>query len=96
MAFEGFQLSQADVGEASLRVRHGGSGPPVLLLHGYPETHMMWAGAAEGLAAWYDTLAGWRERTDDVRGQALDCNHFIPEEKPAETLALLRAFFLQK
>ena len=51
MAFEGFQLSQVDVGEASLRVRHGGSGPPVLLLHGYPETHMMWARVAEGLAA---------------------------------------------
>ena len=51
MAFEGFQLSQIDVGEASLRVRHGGSGPPVLLLHGYPETHMMWARVAEGLAA---------------------------------------------
>lgn len=50
MAFEGFQLSQVDVGEASLRVRHGGSGPPVLLLHGYPETHMMWAKVAEGLA----------------------------------------------
>jgi haloacetate dehalogenase len=27
-----------------------------------------------------------------VRGQALDCGHFIPEEKPAETLALLRSF----
>ena len=50
MAFEGFELSQIDVGEASLRVRHGGSGPPVLLLHGYPETHMMWAKVAEGLA----------------------------------------------
>jgi len=54
MAFEGFQLSQVAVpdpaGDVSLRVRHGGSGPPVLLLHGYPETHMMWARVAEGLA----------------------------------------------
>jgi haloacetate dehalogenase len=55
MPFEGFQLSQIAVpdsaGEVSLRVRHGGSGPPVLLLHGYPETHMMWAAVAEALAA---------------------------------------------
>ena len=51
MAFEGFQLSQIDTPEASLRVRHGGAGPPVLLLHGYPETHMMWAAVADGLAA---------------------------------------------
>jgi haloacetate dehalogenase len=50
MAFEGFQLSQVETGEVSLRVRHGGSGPPVLLMHGYPETHMMWAKVAEGLA----------------------------------------------
>ncbi len=50
MAFEGFQLSQVETGEVSLRVRRGGSGPPVLLMHGYPETHMMWAQVAEGLA----------------------------------------------
>jgi len=49
MAFEGFQLSQVELDEVSVRVRHGGSGPPVLLLHGYPETHMMWAHVAEGL-----------------------------------------------
>ena len=51
MPFEGFQLSQVETPEASLCVRHGGSGPPVLLLHGYPETHMMWAAVADGLAA---------------------------------------------
>jgi haloacetate dehalogenase len=50
VAFEGFELSQIAVDDVSLRVRHGGSGPPVLLLHGYPETHMMWARVAEGLA----------------------------------------------
>jgi haloacetate dehalogenase len=50
MAFEGFELSQVRVPEASLRVRHGGSGPPLLLLHGYPETHMMWGRVADGLA----------------------------------------------
>ncbi len=31
--FEGFTLDHVDTGEAVLRVRHGGSGPPVLLLH---------------------------------------------------------------
>ena len=36
--FEGFALQRVDVGEAVLRVRHGGSGPPVLLLHGHPRT----------------------------------------------------------
>jgi haloacetate dehalogenase len=39
-----------------------------------------------------DPLAVWRERADDVRGQAVDAGHFLVEERPAETLALLRAF----
>ena len=53
---------------------------------------VLW-GAKGALAAWYDTLAIWREWADDVVGEAVDCGHFIPEEKPAETLALLRGFF---
>ena len=32
--FDGFTLRRVDVGEAELRVRHGGAGPAVLLLHG--------------------------------------------------------------
>jgi hypothetical protein len=36
--FEGFTLERIDVRDAELRVRHGGSGPPVLLLHGHPRT----------------------------------------------------------
>ena len=38
--FEGFRLSTIDTAQASIRVRHGGSGPP--LLHGSPQTHVMW------------------------------------------------------
>lgn len=48
--FEGFSLDQIDVGEALLRVRHGGSGPPVLLLHGHPRTHTTWHRVAPLLA----------------------------------------------
>ena len=40
--FDGFALERVDVGEANLRVRHGGSGPPLLLLHGHPRTHATW------------------------------------------------------
>lgn len=48
--FEGFQLSMIDTGEAVIRVRHGGSGPPLLLLHGHPQTHVMWHKIAPSLA----------------------------------------------
>ncbi|MDA0172429.1 alpha/beta hydrolase [Solirubrobacter taibaiensis] len=40
--FEGFELEHVDVGTATLRMRHGGSGPVVLLLHGHPRTHTTW------------------------------------------------------
>ena len=62
MAFENFQLSRIDVGEATLRVRHGGSGQPLLLLHGYPETHMMWGKIADDLAKDFTVVA------PDLRG----------------------------
>jgi haloacetate dehalogenase len=49
--FEGFTLEHVDVGDVVLRVRHGGSGPPVLLLHGHPRTHTTWHRVAPLLAA---------------------------------------------
>jgi haloacetate dehalogenase len=52
---------------------------------------VLW-GAKGALGAWYDVLDIWRSWASDVRGQALDCGHFLPEEKPAETLAALRGF----
>ncbi len=48
--FDGFQAAMIDTGEATIRVRHGGSGQPLLLLHGIPETHLMWHKIAPRLA----------------------------------------------
>jgi haloacetate dehalogenase len=48
--FGDFDLEFIDVGDARLRVRHGGSGPPVLLLHGHPRTHATWHRVAPLLA----------------------------------------------
>jgi haloacetate dehalogenase len=45
------------------------------------------------IAALFDCLADWREVATDVRGRALQCGHFIPEEKPRELLEELRRFF---
>ena len=41
----------------------------------------------------YDVLATWRQRAEDVRGRALPCGHYLPEEAPQETLAELTRFF---
>jgi len=41
-------------------------------------------------------LRDWREVAADVQGRALDCGHFLPEEKPAAVLAELRRFLARK
>jgi len=42
--------------------------------------------------ALFDCLRDWREVAEDVRGKALDCGHFLAEERPREVLAELRRF----
>jgi haloacetate dehalogenase len=48
--FEGFEERTVDVGEVEIHCVEAGSGPPVLLLHGYPESLALWAGVAPILA----------------------------------------------
>lgn len=54
---------------------------------------VLW-GAKGAMERNYDVLASWRERATDVRGKALDCGHFLPEEKPEEVVSELMSFFL--
>lgn len=49
--FEGFTHRVIDVGPVRINTVHGGSGPAVLLLHGYPQTLAQWAEVASLLAA---------------------------------------------
>lgn len=41
----------------------------------------------------FDPLADWGAVAVEVRGRALSCGHFLPEEAPAETCAALAEFF---
>lgn len=47
--FEGFADQRIETSGATIRVRHGGSGPPVLLLHGNPQTSAIWRHVAARL-----------------------------------------------
>lgn len=51
--FEGWEARTIQVGETRIFCRLGGpaSAPPVLLVHGYPQTHVMWHVVAHALAA---------------------------------------------
>jgi len=48
--FPGFAERRIDTGAAQIFLRTGGSGPPLLLLHGYPQTHVCWHRIAPELA----------------------------------------------
>jgi haloacetate dehalogenase len=50
MSMPEFIESIIDTGEAQIFVKHGGTGPPLALLHGFPETHLMWRDIAPILA----------------------------------------------
>ena len=60
--FEGFEVEDLRVGEVTIHLRRGGKGPPLLLLHGNPLTHVMWHKIAPRLAQHYTVIAS------DLRG----------------------------
>ncbi len=60
--FEDFTHTRIETSEATVNLRHGGSGPPLLLLHGHPQTHAMWHRIAPKLAETYTVVCA------DLRG----------------------------
>jgi haloacetate dehalogenase len=62
MFFEGFTLADVPVPGGTIRLRHGGSGPPLMLLHGNPQTHAMWHLVAPALAKRFTVIC------PDLRG----------------------------
>ena len=73
MFFPGFTLEHVPVSGGSIRLRRGGSGPPLLLLHGNPQTHAMWHGVAPELAKHFTVVC------PDLRGYG---GSFKPEATP--------------
>ena len=63
--FEGFVEERRDIGGQALRLRRGGEGPPLLLLHGNPQTHAMWHKVAPELARRFTVVC------PDLRGYGL-------------------------
>lgn len=53
---DGFSAQHIAAGEAKLFVRIGGSGPPLVCLHGYPQTHLTWRNVAPALAERYTVI----------------------------------------
>lgn len=60
--FKDFQEAQFTQENIVINYRKGGSGPPLLLIHGYPQTHVMWHKIADELAQSFTVIAS------DLRG----------------------------
>jgi haloacetate dehalogenase len=63
----GFSLRRIETGEASINLAVGGAGPPLLLLHGYPQTHLCWHRVAPRLAQRFTVVC------PDLRGYGDSC-----------------------
>ena len=85
MMFEGFKLEHVDVGEVTLRVRHGGAGTPVVLIHGHPRTHTTWHAVAPLLADHHFVV------TPDLRGYGRST---LPPDAPDHAQSSKRAMAL--
>ncbi|MEL0022050.1 MAG: alpha/beta hydrolase [Rickettsiales bacterium] len=60
--FQGFDTKRLRVNGTEINLRTGGDGPPLLLIHGYPQTHVMWHKIAPALAENFTVVC------PDVRG----------------------------
>ena len=63
--FNDFERRDIETEGAQIACFIGGSGPPLLLLHGYPETHIAWHRLAPNLAQRYTIVA------TDLRGYGI-------------------------
>ena len=71
--FPGFQHLDVRTSGAVIRLRHGGSGPPLLLVHGNPQNHVCWYKIAARLAQHYHVIL------PDLRGYG---DSSLPEAGP--------------
>ena len=83
--FEGFEAAEVPTGETSIFVRSGGAGPAILLLHGFPQTHLMWRDIAPLLAASFTVVC------PDLRGYGRSgCPRSASDHSPYSKRAMAR------
>jgi haloacetate dehalogenase len=88
--FEGFDERDLETERGTIHARVGGSGPPLLLLHGYPETHLMWHGSAPALAERFTVVATDLSGYGDSLRPAPAADH-APHSKRALALDQIQA-----
>ena len=73
--FPGFRSLRIEGDGATVALACGGSGPPLLLLHGYPQTHAMWHRIAPALARRYTVVCADLRGYGDSSKPPTDASH---------------------
>jgi haloacetate dehalogenase len=91
--FPGFEARRVDGAGATIACVVGGHGPPVLLLHGYPQTHAMWHRVAPALARTRRVVAADLRGYGDSSKPASDGTHaaYAKRAMAADMVAAMRA-----
>jgi haloacetate dehalogenase len=79
--FEGFEIREVDTAGTRIHLRVGGSGPPLLLLHGYPQTHAMWHRVAPRLAGRFTVVCPDLRGYGDSGKPASDPEHRVHSKR---------------
>jgi haloacetate dehalogenase len=87
--FGGFETSVVDVGATSIFIRRKGTGRPLLLLHGFPETHLMWHRVAPALAEEFAVVCA-DLRGYGASGKPASMPDHAPYSKSAMALDMVR------
>ena len=84
-SFDEFEVIEVQLDETCIHLRHFGSGPAVLLLHGFPQTHLMWRSVAPLLARAHTVIC------PDLRGYGRSgCPSSRPDHAPFSKRAMAR------
>lgn len=98
MAIAGFEVRSVGVGDGiELTAAVGGDGPPIVLLHGFPQTHLMWRHVAPILAEHHTVIC------PDLRGygasgkpEAADKHTYSKRTMAADIIGLADAFGIDR
>jgi haloacetate dehalogenase len=95
--FEGFSRHRIEANGASINVLVGGKGPPLLLLHGYPQTHVMWHRIAPRLVDRFTIVApdlrGYGDSSKPAGGAGDEA--YAKRTMAADQVAVMRALGFQ-
>jgi hypothetical protein len=80
--FPGFRRNTIQTSGTTINVVVGGNGPPILLLHGYPQTHVEWRKIAPHLAANYTVVIPISGATATAASQKMETITSIIQSAP--------------